>query len=292
MRIFVRAAIVGSFAAVAEETGLSGPMVGKHVKALEQAAGARLINRTTRRQSLTEIGLSYFARCKDILAEIDALDRFAAESAGIRGKLRISMPVHFGRHCASPILLRLLLAHPELELELSFSDQLLDLATGRFDLAVRTGTLEDRSDHMARRIARQRMVVCAAPRYLAENGAPESLADLGHHAALLYGRDGRIAPWMFPSSEGPAREVSVKPRAVLDDLDAIADAAADGLGIAWLPLWLVRRRIAAGALEQILEDEGEYPYDCHAVWLATPFMQTKVRLAIDALASQLPRLMD
>lgn len=292
MRIFVRAAEAGSFATVADATGLSAPMVGKHVRALEESVGALLIHRTTRRQSLTEIGLSYYARCKEILAEIDALDVFAAESAGIRGKLRISMPVHLGRHCAAPILLQLLRDHGQLELELSFSDQLFDLATGRFDLVVRTGSLDARGDHMARRIAQQRMIVCGSPDYLASRGLPGSLGELEDHVAVLYGRDGRSAPWLFPAPDGPARRVSVKPRAVLDDLDAIADAAAQGLGLAWLPSWLVKPRLESGALVQVLESEGEYRYDCHAVWLPSRFMPAKVRLAIDLLAARLPSMMN
>lgn len=293
MAVFVKAVDLGSFAAAADALGITGPMVGKHVRFLEERLGTRLLNRTTRRQSLTDFGRAYYERCRLILAEAEAADALAADQlAEPRGKLRVTMPVHFGRHCAMPILLALARQYPALELELSFSDRLTDLAEDGYDLAIRTGSLQDRADTIARRVGRQRMVVCVSPAYLARHGEPQSIDDLRQHHAVVYRRSGPVAPWLFPREDGPPVELQPAGRLMLDDLDAIADAATEGMGIAWLPYWLVRDRIHAGALVQLLPNEPAFLYDAYALWLRTPHLARKVRLAVDALAAELPKRME
>ncbi|MER8827375.1 LysR family transcriptional regulator [Mesorhizobium sp. M0938] len=293
MAVFVKTVDLGSFAAAAAALDLSGPMVGKHVRFLEERLGVRLINRTTRRQSLTDFGRAYYERCRMIIAEAEAADALAADQfSEPRGKLRVIMPVHFGRRCVAPILLELAQQYPALELDLSFSDPLADLAEDGCDLAIRTGNLEDQAGVMARRIARQRMVVCASPSYLDMHGWPRQIKDLGRHQAIIYRRSGRVVqPWLFPRNGQPALEVMPVSRLRLDDLDAIADVAAAGMGLAWLPYWLVRERIQAGALVVLLPDQPGFLYDAYALWLQTPHLPLKVRLAVDALATALPRLM-
>jgi len=293
MEVFVRAVDLGSFAAAAAALDLSGPMVGKHVRFLEERLGMRLINRTTRRQSLTDFGRAYYDRCRIVLAEAEAADALAADQlAEPRGKLRVTMPAHFGRHCVTPILLELARHHPTLELDLSLSDRFADLVEDGFDLAIRTGTLDDRAGIIARRVARQRMIVCAAPAYVEKFGMPLRLEDIASHQAILYRRLGQmLQPWLFPRDDGSIAEIAPVGRSRLDDLDAIADAATAGMGLAWLPYWLVRQRIEAGALIRVLPDQPDYLYDCHALWLQTPHLPLKVRLAVDALAAGLPKLM-
>jgi DNA-binding transcriptional LysR family regulator len=252
----------------------------------------RLLNRTTRRQSLTEVGRAYYERCRAVLAEAEAADALAADQlTEPGGKLRVSLPVHFGRRCALPILLKLAQQHPSLELDLSFSDRIADLAEEGIDLAIRTGELDDRAGLIARRVARQRMVVCASPGYLERHGRPERIEDLGLHQAIIYRRSGRVNPWLFPRCGKPPAEAMPVHRLRLDDLDAIADAAAAGMGIAWLPSWLVRDHVQAGALLELLPDQPGFLYDCHALWLQTPQLPLKVRLAVDALAAGLPGYM-
>jgi DNA-binding transcriptional LysR family regulator len=292
MAVFVKAVDLGSFAAAAAALDLSGPMVGKHVRFLEERLGVRLLNRTTRRQSLTEFGRAYYERCRMVLAEAEAADALAAdELSEPRGKLRVTMPVLFGRRCVAPILLKLVRQYPKLELDLSFNDRVIDLAEDGFDLAIRTGELEDRGGLIARSVARQRMIVCASPAYLEKHGRPQGIADLSRHQAIIYSRSGRIPPWLFPRDGQPPAEVTLATRLRLDDLDAIADAAAIGMGLAWLPTWLVRERIQSGALVGLLPDEPEFLYDVYTIWLQTPHLPLKVRLAVDALAAGLPRLM-
>jgi DNA-binding transcriptional LysR family regulator len=292
MAVFVKAVDLGSFAAAAAVLDLSGPMVGKHIRFLEERLGVRLINRTTRRQSLTDFGRTYYERCRVVLAEAEAADALAADHLSEpRGMLRVTMPVHFGRRCVSPILLELARQYPTLELELSFSDRFVDLAEDGYDLAIRTGYLENKTGVVARRVARQRMIVCASPSYLERHGRPEQLEDLAHHQAIVYRRSGPVPPWLFPRDDQPPVEITPKSRLRLDDLDAIADTATAGMGLAWLPFWLVRERIQAGALVQLLPEQPGFLYDCYALWLQTPHMARKVRLAVDALAAALPQFM-
>jgi DNA-binding transcriptional LysR family regulator len=292
MAVFVKAVDLGSFAAAADVLDLSGPMVGKHVRFLEERLGVHLINRTTRRQSLTDFGRAYYERCRVVLAEAEAADSLAADQLSEPcGKLRVAMPVHFGRRCVTPILLELGHQYPTLELDLSFSDRITDLAEDGYDLAIRTGDLEDKAGVTARRIARQRMVVCASPSYLEMHGEPRQIEDLGRHHAIVYRRSGRVRPWLFPRNDQSPIEVTPVNRLRLDDLDAIADAATTGMGLAWLPYWLVRERVQAGVLVTLLPDQPGFLYDGYALWLQTPHLPMKVRLAVDALAAALPKLM-
>jgi len=291
MAVFLRAVDLGSFAAAAEALEMSGPMVGKHVRFLEERLGVRLIHRTTRRQSLTEFGQAYYERCRAVLAEAEAADALASDQLSEpRGRLKVTMPALLGRHCVAPLLLKLAQKYPALQLDLSFGDPVADLMDGGYDFAIRTGDLDEQSSVIARRIARQRMVVCGSRAYLKANGKPRTLDELGQHQAIVYRRLGRARPWLFPRDGQPPREVWPAGRLRLDDLEAIADAAARGMGLAWLPSWLVRERLERGVLVRVLGNEGELPYDCHALWLPTPRLPLKVRLAVDALAAALPKL--
>lgn len=292
MSVFVRAVDLGSFAAAANTLEMSGPMVGKHVRFLEERLGVRLLNRTTRRQSLTEAGQAYYERCRAVLAEAEAADAVVTdEFSEPRGRLRVTMPALLGRHCIAPLLVKLARKYPHLELDLSFGDPIADIIEAGYDLAVRTGDLDDRSSLIARRIASQRMVVCGARSYLRTHGKPRSLDDLAAHQAIIYRRSGRVRPWLFPQQGEPPREIMPAGRLRLDDLEAIADAAAQGMGLAWLPYWLVRERLDTGALVRLFGGQGEFLYDCHALWPRSPRLPPKVRSAVDTLAAALPKLM-
>ncbi|MBR0820641.1 LysR family transcriptional regulator [Bradyrhizobium liaoningense] len=292
MAVFVRAVDLGSFAAAADALEMSGPMVGKHVRFLEERLGVRLLNRTTRRQSLTEAGQAYYERCRAVLSEAEAADAVASdELSEPRGRLRVTMPALLGRHCIAPLLMKLARKHPRLELDLSFGDPIADIIEAGYDLAIRTGDLDDRSGLTARRIASQRMVVCGARSYMRANGKPKTLDDLAGHQAIIYRRSGRVRPWLFPQEGQRQREIMPSGRLRIDDMEAIADAAVHGMGLAWLPYWLVRERLDSGALVGLLGGQPEFHYDCHALWPRSPRITPKVRAAVDTLAAALPKLM-
>ncbi|MFV3415852.1 LysR substrate-binding domain-containing protein [Pseudomonas sp. NY15436] len=293
MEVFVRAVDLGSFAAAAEALEMSAPMVGKHVRFLEERLGVQLLMRSMRRQSLTEAGRIYCERCRALLADVETADILASgEVAEPRGRLRVALPVHFGRRCVAPVLLELAQRYPQLELDLRFSDRLTDLAEEQIDLAIRTGAPQPRDGVIARCIGRQRMVVCAAPAYLDVQGRPQSIEELAAHRLLVYHRSGRINPWLFPREGQLPEAFAPHSRLRFDDLAAISDAAIGGMGLTWLPYWLVREAILAGELEELLPQQPGYLYDVHATWLQTAQLPRKVRLAIDALAEAMPRLVE
>jgi DNA-binding transcriptional LysR family regulator len=207
----------------------------------------------------------------------------------VSGRLRVSMPVLFGRRCVTPILVDLVRQHPKLDLDLNFTDRRVDLVEDGFDLAIRSGPPGDGVGLMTRRIGSQRVVVCAAPSYLAAHGTPRTLEDLASHEAIVYGRTGHRRTWKFPTMEGlGVDDVILKTRLWFDDLEAIADAAVAGLGVASLPCWLIRDRLRAGELVRVLADLPGHVFDIHALWPQAPSLPLRVRLAIDALARQLP----
>jgi DNA-binding transcriptional LysR family regulator len=290
--VFVETVEAAGFSAAAERLNLTRSAVAKTVARLEQRLGVRLFNRTTRALSLTDEGRFFYERCLRAVEEIRMGEALLETGRhAVRGRLRISMPVLFGRHCAAPILAALLDEHPDLELDLSFSDRIVDLLEDGFDLAIRNGPLKDNPDLMARVIARQRMAVYASPGYLERHGTPSTLEDLADHHAIVYRRGNQDRPWVFPSQSGPAREVLPRSRLRLDDLASIADAAAEGRGLAWLTCWLARDRVASGELVRLLKDVPAMVFEAHAVWPRSPVMLPKVRLAIDTLAAGLPPLM-
>lgn len=287
--VFVAAVETGSFSAAAERMGLTRSAVAKTVARLEARLAVRLFHRTTRRQSLTADGQIYFERCVRALEELRA-GRSTLESGRREavGRLRVAVPLLFGRRCVAPVLARLAARHPRLEIDMAFSDRLVDIAEDGYDLAIRNGVLGGGSGLMTRTVGLQRMTVCAAPAYLAAHGTPERLADLSRHQAIVYARDGRVKPWEFPLPGGPPVAATPPSRLRFDDLDAIADAAEAGHGLAWLPCWLIRERVRAGTLVPLMEEVPRLVFATHALWPTSPHVPVKVRLALDALAAELP----
>lgn len=287
---FVEAVQAGSFALAAQRLRLTRSAVGKSIARLEERLGVRLFLRTTRSQSLTEAGRTYYEHCVRALAELEAgalaLDSARHEPAG---RLRVSVPVLFGRNCVAPVLLELGRRYPQLAIEIAFTDQVVDLVADGYDLAVRIGgTLPDSSTLVARRLATQRMVICAAPSYLAEHGMPASVEQLSRHVGIAYGRSDRMEPWRIIDSEGRVYKPDIDLRYVFDDLQAITDAAVAGAGLAWLPYWLMAKHARAGELVRFIDCDRMQPVDIFAVWPHSHFLPNKTRVAIDALVAEIP----
>lgn len=288
--VFVEVVEAGGFAKAAERLALTRSAVGKSIARLEERLGVRLFHRTTRTQNLTEDGQQYYERCLRAMEELRAGESLLESGRrDVVGRLRVSMPVLFGRYCVAPVLLAFAREHPQLELDLSFSDRQVDLIADGVDLAVRNGVLGSGAGLQARRITSQRKVLCAAPGYLAAKGAPDEIADLAAHDTLLYWRADHGQAWQLPDASGKLIEVSVTSRLRFDDLEAIANAAVDGMGLAWVPHWLIRDELLAGSLVALWANRPSASMECYAVWPATQYLPLRSRLAIDALVSELPK---
>jgi len=289
MSTFVRAVDLGSFAAVAEATGLSPTMVGKHVQYLETRLGVRLLSRTTRRQSLTEFGRAYYDRCRAILEEVAAADALASDHLNTpAGTLRVTMPALLGRICVAPLLLELARRHPTLRLDMSMDDRIVDIVADGYDLSIRTGSSEGRAGLKTMRLGSHRMVVCASPNYLDSVGPPLTLADLSQHMGVMYARPGWEHAWLFRDAEGRTVEVSLPSRVRLNDLAAVTDAAVGGAGLAWIPVWLAKSHLDSGSLTEVLCGQPSFSFENYAVWPEARHLPLRVRLAIDVLAAELP----
>ena len=290
--VFVASVEAGSFAQAAVRLHLSRSAVGKSIARLEERLGVRLFHRTTRSQRLTDNGALCYERCLRALEEIrGAESQLETGKHQVSGRLRVAMPVLFGRQCIAPLLIELAQEHPGLELEMSFSDRIVDLVEEGFDMAVRNGTLADSAVLVARRLGVHRMVLCAAPDYLIKNGQPQSVDDLRQYTAINYTRAGRVLPWQLMDYDGTSRTFIPRSSLNMDDLQAICDAALAGHGIAWLPCWMVIKEIHQGNLVPLFKQAPDVRFDVHAVWQQTPHLPLRVRIAIDMLVKRLPAVM-
>ena len=290
--VFVASVEAGSFAQAAVRLHLSRSAVGKSIARLEERLGVRLFHRTTRSQRLTDNGALFYERCLRALEEIrGAESQLETGKHQVSGRLRVAVPVLFGRQCIAPLLIELAQEHPGLELEMSFSDRVVDLVEEGFDMAVRNGALADSSVLVARRLGEHRMVLCAAPDYLFKNGQPQTVDDLRQHTAIDYTRAGRVLPWQLMDYDGTSRTFIPRSSLNMDDLQAICDAALAGHGLAWLPCWMVIKEIQQGDLVPLLKQAPDVRFDVHAVWQQTPHLPLRVRIAIDMLVKRLPAVM-
>jgi DNA-binding transcriptional LysR family regulator len=275
--VFVHAAEKRSFAATAEAFDISPTMVGKHVRYLEERVGARLLNRTTRQQSLTEVGRVYYERCKQLLADADALDHSADElRASPRGLLKVHAPVSFGSQRLAPALAAFLRMYPEVDVDLALSDRAIDLVEEGYEAAIRIGPLAD-SGLVARPLAPYRMWLCAAPAYLAEHGTPHSARELGTHNCLSFAYWTKKNSWRLGKDES----VAVKGRLTTNNGQALRAAAVAGLGVIMQPEVLVEDDVASGRLVRLLADHELPSRPMHLVYVADRQPTPKLRCFID-----------
>lgn len=285
MSVFAKTVESGSFSAAGEALRMSSQLVGKHVQTLEQHLGVRLINRTTRRQHLTEAGFAFYERVKIILAEVEAAEGMAAMSGGTpRGRLRINAPVSFGVHALSKRLPEYLAAYPEVSVDLSLANRFVDLIDEGFDVAFRVGELSD-SGLIARRLAPYRLRLCAAPAYLSSHAPITHPADLELHECLGFSYTELRTRWSFEGPEGPIT-VAVSGKLMVDSGEALLMAARAGMGILLQPCELVREDIASGWLVELLPDFPVPTRPFHLVYAPDRRMTPKLRSFVDfALAT-------
>ena len=282
---FVRVIETGSFARAAERLGVSKSIVSRRVARLEAGLGARLLARTTRGTQPTEVGSTYYARASAILSELEAAHEAVASAVSdIAGPIRMTAPLSFGVLHLAPVLSEFLLAHPRVELDVSFEDRMVDVIGGGFDLAVRIGNLPD-SSLVARRLAPVRAVIVASPAYLARHGEPQHPYDLAQHEALLYANSGPNEPWRF-KIDGHWETVRVTGRLRANNGDMLREAAEAGLGIARMPTFIASSGLESGRLKPVLPgwplDEG----GLHAVMPPGRAATARVRALVDFLAQR------
>ncbi|URI07239.1 LysR family transcriptional regulator [Aquincola tertiaricarbonis] len=286
--VFVETVRAGSFARAAEHLSVTRSAVGKTIARLEERLQVRLFHRSTRSLSLTEDGRLYHESCQRALDLLGAAESLLESGRkDVTGRLRVTAPVLFGRRCVAPVLLAWAARHPALELELSFSDRSMDLFADGFDLAVRMGPLKPDGALRARRLVGMRKLLCAAPAYLQRRGTPQQIDELHAHEHLVYRRGEYVQPLQFETAQGLV-ELVPRGRIRLDDLSAIVDAAVAGLGLAWVPTWLVHQELAAGQLVPLLTQHLSTPMEMHAVWAAHAPMPLRLRQAVDELVEALP----
>lgn len=288
LQVFTRVATLGSLSAAARSLGMSQTMATKHMAAIEDRLGVKLLHRTTRQLTLTETGRSYLEAAERILAEFEEADAAAAAATvEVRGTLRLNAPVSFGVREIAPLLPELSRRHPALTVELGLNDRQVDLIEEGWDLVIRIGALKD-SAMIARRLAPCRMIVSAAPTYLTAHGRPRTIADLRHHACLGYTLSQTVGAHQWSFGRGGRAKVAVDGSLKANNGDALVSAAIAGQGIVYQPTFLVARDIAAGRLVPLKLDHEPVELDgIYALYPADRRPPAKVRATIDFLAQSL-----
>ena len=282
MRTFVAVVSEGAFSRAADRLGMSPQLVSKYVAQLEARLGARLINRSTRRLSITEAGQAYFERCRDLLADIDEMESAVGDAAAAaRGTLRINAPMTFGTMHLSKAIAEYQCGQPGVSVELTLDDRVVDIVSEGYDMAIRIGRLRE-SSLVARKLAPIRLVICAAPDYLAQHGTPAAPQDLQDHECLRYTLSSNSDRWRLMQGDS-AHDVHVTGKFSASNGDAIRLAAIAGRGIALQPTFIVGDDVREGRLQRILEDYEVEPMGLYAVYAHRKYLSGKVRTFVDYL---------
>ncbi len=284
MRLFLRVAELGSFAAVAQQLGVARSVVTRQVAALETHLGIRLMERSTRHLSLTSAGAAYLEKCRLILHLVDAAETdVAAERATPRGTIRLSLPLSFGLKRLAPLLLEFSRLYPEVGLDMDYSDRRVHLIEEGFDVSIRI-TRRLAGGDVARRIGSGRMLVVAAPAYLARHGQPQHPSELIHHECLGYTTGGAVRGWEF-LVDGKVASFAVRSRIQANNGEVLGEAAAQGLGISLQPDFIVEDLLAAGRVEPILTAFPSPGLGIYAILPSNRHVPHRVRVLMDFLAA-------
>ncbi|MGB8928960.1 MAG: LysR family transcriptional regulator [Pantoea agglomerans] len=280
---FVAAVKAGSYTQAAGSLGLTRSAVGKSIVRLEERLGVRLLNRTTRRLSLTDEGRVMYERCRQILEDLEEVDGMMAQRR-VRptGTLKLTAPLSFGQRHVLPVLEAFLQKWPELRADIVFNDRYVDLIEEGFDIAIRIGEPKDDSRILTRTIATQKMVTCASPAYAARRGIPETPQALTEHDTIFFSSADRRRTWRFETSdgtwlfEGPGRMN-------IDSSEAIRESALAGFGIIHLPHYMVWQDLHQGMLVPLLEDFRETPEPIRIIYPSKRHLSPRIRGFIDLL---------
>jgi DNA-binding transcriptional LysR family regulator len=282
MVLFARVVDAGSFASAAKALGQTRAAVSKQIAALEERVGAQLLSRTTRTMHLTEIGAEFYARCARIAEEAEEAERAVASLQGApRGLLRIAAPVTFGRRYVAPLVAPFLARNPEIAVDLALSDVAPDVVEEGFDVAIRIAPRVD-STLAARPLAASRHVVCGAPSYFERRGAPRAPEDLRDHACLVY--TGLPTPRLWRFRGG--RTVRVSGSFAVNHGESLRQAVVDGLGVAYMPTFIVGEDLARGRLLSVLDAFAQSKQKVYAVHPRNRNLAPKVRVFVDFLVER------
>lgn len=293
MQLFIRVAELESFSRAADTLGLPKGSVSRQIQALENLLGTQLLHRTTRRVSLTQDGMVYYERAKDLLANLDELDGlFQSDPTSISGRLRVDMPVAVARNLVIPKLPSFLQQYPGIELELSSSDRLVDVIREGFDCVVRVGTLKD-SGLIARTLGKLSMINCASPDYLARFGYPDNLEDLASHAVIHYAVNLGTRPQGFEFFNGDAT-VWVKTGGILtvNSTETYHAACLAGLGIIQVPRVGVREALRAKKMVEILPQYRAEPMPVSLIYPHRRNLSRRVHLFMEWLTGIMKAYVD
>lgn len=286
MEAFATVVDQGGFTDAARKMGISKSAVSKHVSSLEARLGARLLNRTTRRVSPTEIGLAYYDRARRVLNDAGEADAMVnAMQSEPSGLLRISVATDFGVRHLSPVLAGFLHQFPEIQINMVLNNRYVELISEGFDLALRVGDLED-STLRARKLTTTSKRMIAAPSYLERYGQPKRIDDLSDHKLLHYSNQSSGNVWKVTAPSGEKRQVRTAGWLTVNDGQSLLNAAKSGLGIAYLPSFLFEEAVSRGEVVEVLPD---LPYETLGIYAVYPpgrFTQPKVRAFIDFLVRE------
>lgn len=281
--VFVAAVEEGSFAAAARRFGISPAMAGKHVSEIEARLGARLLQRTTRRLSLTEAGLAYFERSKQILEAFDEANKEASDAQGTaRGTLRIAAPVTFGERHLGQVIARYADDHPRVNVDVVLGDHYVDLLDAGIDVAIRIGRLKDPS-LVTRRIAPCRTVVCASPEYLNKHGTPRKPDELLQAPRLAFSEAVSAGDWTLFDAKSRAYVIDGPSRISANNMQLLLSAALAGAGIAYGPTFVFGEHLRRGDLVPLLSDFRTSELVIQAVYPSARLIPFKVRRFVDYL---------
>lgn len=286
--VFMAVVDEGTFIAGGQAMGLTRSAAGKAVNRLEDRLGVRLLNRTTRSLSLTDEGRVFYDHGLQILAAVDDAEASVAGRHGTpRGVLRLTVPDAFGRLVVLPLLKKYLDAWPDIQVEVNLTDRQADIVEEGFDLAVRIGEAPTDTRLVSRVVARYRAVLCASPSYIAERGEPLDMDDLAAHDCLIFSSRNRRQSWRFLGGDGSWVKAQGRSRLRLDSGEALRNAAVAGLGIAFLPDFLVAEDLAAGRLQQVLPDLEAGDVKIVTIYPTRRLLEPRVRRFIDLMIQEL-----
>ena len=285
MRLFVRVAELGSFAAVAQQMNVARSIVTRQIAALETHLGTRLLARSTRRMSLTSAGALYLEKCREILTLVEAAELGLAEDRQApRGAIRITLPFSFGIRQLMPMFGDFMAANPDITLELDFNDRRSNLIEGGFDLAIRIAERLEPGD-IARKIGSSLSVIAASTAYLERHGRPRHPRDLVGHECFGYLLAAH-SNWAFVV-EGETKWFPVNSKLQANNGDALLEAAARGLGITYAPTFIAEQAICEGKLEMVLRKFATPTLGIYAVFPSNRYVPHRVRVLVDFIAAHI-----